>query len=414
MAAKSILPSNKTLCLSHISDGHLARRLAGTGEAGRCDICSRLGRSQSGPVINIGDLAELVYEAMLRTHDREGFVVDGKQALEPLATGVVVEKLMAEAVESDVLDDVCSMLSGVIVRGGHWFVPFDMDHDASVEFEWKDFEDRIKHESRLLTPARSGSLPKSAAEKNYAFVRSFLVLTEERMGLIRTYRRGTKLYRARTERDARELERRARKAPARELAAAPPEKASAGRMNAQGVSMFYVALDPRTACAEVAAHSPYSEAVVGTFVLQQPLRILDLTTVLTPRSPFDESPRLDGDDRLNSLSFYVARITQPVLLDGNHPVDYAPTQVFTDALREWSSPGLDGIAYPSGVGEGKNVVLFYSHRMWFESPEEPSSRFESMVRQIEHGRRTSLFRIEPATVRRYDIYRHMTVRRSKM
>lgn len=179
--------------------------------------------------------------------------------------------------------------------------------------------------------------------------------------------------------------------------------------------MFYVALDAATACAEVAAHSPYDEVVVGTFVLQQPLRVLDLTTVPATRSIFDDSPTQDGDERLNSLSFYVERITQPVILDGNHPVDYAPTQVLTDAIREWADPRVDGIAYPSRVSEkgGTNVVLFYSDRMWFESPEEPSSRFERMVREVEHGRRTSLFRIDPRTVRRYRVSRQISVRRNK-
>jgi hypothetical protein len=178
--------------------------------------------------------------------------------------------------------------------------------------------------------------------------------------------------------------------------------------------MFYAARDPRTACAEVAAHSPYDDTVVGTFVLQQPLRILDLTAVPPSRSPFDDRPISEGDDRLNSLSFYVERITQPVILDGNHPVDYAPTQVLTDALREWSDPRLDGIAYPSRVSDsgGTNVVLFYADRMWFESPDEPSSRFEAMVRLTEHERKTSLFRISPSTVRRYQVSRKISVARS--
>lgn len=176
--------------------------------------------------------------------------------------------------------------------------------------------------------------------------------------------------------------------------------------------MFYVALDAMTACAEVAVHSPYDEAVVGTFVLEQPLRILDLTTVPTTRSAFDDNPAQDGDERLNSLSFYVERITQPVILDGNHPVDYAPTQVLTEAIREWSDPRLDGIAYPSRVSEGggTNVVLFYSDRMWFESPEETSSRFERMVREVEHGRQTSLFVIDPKTVQRCHASRQISVR----
>jgi RES domain-containing protein len=130
-------------------------------------------------------------------------------------------------------------------------------------------------------------------------------------------------------------------------------------MNAQGVPMLYVTLDAETACAEVASHSPYDETVVGAFILQQPLRILDLTQVPPPRSVFDETHK-EGDDRLSSLSFYKDRITRPVILDDNHPVDYVPSQMLTEAFRWWTNPRLDGIAYPSRVRKGgTNVVLFF-------------------------------------------------------
>lgn len=406
--------SDYALCLSHVADEHLLRRLLVSAEEGRCEICTAIGRPQVGSVVNFERLAQVVYDTILRSHDNHGFYVDGEQILGPLTTGEVAASLLADAIELDVLDAVTETVASLIHEDLDWFVPYDMDHEAGVEFEWNDFEDSIKHESRMLTAPRRAQ-PNSAAEKNYAFVRSLLVLAEERVGLIRTCQRGTKLYRARIDRDARELESKAKRAPARELGAAPRDRASAGRMNAQGVAMFYVALDAATACAEVAAHSPYDEVVLGTFVVQQPLRILDLTAVPPTRSIFDDSPMQDGDERLNSLGFYVERITQPVILDGNHPVDYAPTQVLTDAFREWADPRLDGIAYPSRVSEtgGTNVVLFYSDRMWFESPDEPSSRFERMVRDVEHGRKTSLFRIDPKTVRRYRVNRLISVKHSK-
>ena len=178
---------------------------------------------------------------------------------EPLTTGDVAASLLADAIELEVLDAVTEIVASLINEELDWFVPYGMDHEAGVEFEWNDFDDTIKHESRMPTVPR-GNHPESAAEKNFAFVRSLLVLAEERVGLIRTYQRGTKLYSAHVDRDARELESRARKAPAHELGAAPRDRASAGRMNAQVVPMFYGALDAATTCAEVAAHSPYDEA----------------------------------------------------------------------------------------------------------------------------------------------------------
>lgn len=408
------MPTDRALCLSHISDEHLLSRLAAPTGDGACVICAGTERP-SGQVVTIGCLATVVYDAMLRSYDHDGWHIDGEQLLPPLTTADVVAALLADAIQFDAVDQVTDEVVSLINQDADWFAPYDMDEEAGIEFEWNDFEESVKHESRMLSPSIDGVRPKTAAEKNYVFVKSLLVLAEDRMGLVRTYERGAKMYRARTERDARALELKAKKAPARELGAAPRDKASAGRMNVQGVSMFYVALDAATACAEVATHSPYDEVVVGTFVLQEPLRILDLTSVPPVRSVFDDTPMQDGDERLDSLSFYVDRITKPVILDGNHPVDYAPTQVITDAMREWTQPRLDGIAYPSRVSsnKGTNVVLFYSDRMWFESPNETSSRFERMVREVEHGRKTSLFHIDQNTVRRHHVSRQITVERSR-
>jgi hypothetical protein len=177
--------------------------------------------------------------------------------------------------------------------------------------------------------------------------------------------------------------------------------------------MFYAAFNPETACAKVASHSPYDEVVAGTFILQQPLRILDLTQSLLIRSVFDDSPSADGEGRLASLGYYVQRITQPVILDGNHPVDYAPTQVLTDAFRYWANPRIDGIAFPSRVSKGgSNVVLFFGNSRWFERVGKSVSRFQRFERSLERGTSAPLFVIDPKTVRRFRVDRSITVKRA--
>jgi RES domain-containing protein len=313
-----------------------------------------------------------------------------------------------------VFDLACELVARLISEELDWFEPYDMDYEAGVEFEWNDFEQSVKHESRLLSiPA--GPKAETVPEKNYEFVRSLLVFAAEHAGLIQPLARGTRLYRARTERDARTLERDARDSPEAQLGPAPEDRASAGRMNAQGVPMFYAAFDAETACAEVASHSPYDEAVAGTFILHQPLRVLDLTQSLPIRSVFDDSPPVEGDDRLASLGYYVQRITQPVILDGNHPVDYAPTQVLTDAFRYWADPRIDGIVYPSLVSKGgKNVVLFFGNPRWFERVGESVSRFQRFERLTERGTPGPLFVIDPKTVRRYSVDRDITVKRTQV
>ncbi|MFJ3404154.1 RES domain-containing protein [Promicromonospora sp. NPDC090134] len=399
--------TDDTMCLRHITDRHLLRRVEQFATSGACTICV----TASGQVINLEHLAQVVYDFAERTYDHDGFRIEGEQLQSPMDTEEIVERLLADAIEPAVLDPVAGLMGGLIHEELDWFEPFDMDHNAGVEFEWDDFEQSIKHESRLLSPA-AGAQPETAPERNHEFVRSLLVFAEKRAGLVRAIGRGTELHRARIERDARKLERDARESPAGTLGPAPAERVSAGRMNAQGVPMLYVAQDVETACAEVASHSPYDEAVVGTFILQRTLHILDLTLVPPPRSVFDDTIE-EGDNRLNSLGFYRDRITRPVILDGNHPVDYVASQILTEAFRWWTSPRLDGIAYPSRVREGgTNIVLFFGDPIWFETVGETKSRLTRYQRHDKHGAEDPLFVIDHKTVRRYRVNRALTVERS--
>ena len=400
------------MCLAHISDAHLLRRLEEFAEDGECTICATDDLVPSGHVVNFEHVARVVDEVAQASYDHEGWVSDGEQVLAPLTTEQVVAALLTDAIHVDALDLAVGLTTSLLQEERDWFEPFDLDREGSLEYSWDEFEERVKHESRALLPPRGGR-PESAPEQNYAFIKPLLVLAEHRAGLIRDLSRGTKLYRARAEREAHDLERAVRESPARQLGPAPRERASAGRMNAQGVPMFYVALDQETACAEVALHSPYDEAVVGRFIVQKPLRVLDLTTVPEPRSVFDDTPRLEFEEQLDALSIYRERITRPVILDGHHPVDYAPTQVLTDAFRYLPEHPLDGIMYPSRVREGgKNLVLFFGDRMWFESPSDRSTRLEKFRRQNEHGQTTSLFHIDPKTVRRVRVRREINIIRN--
>lgn len=399
------------LCISHILDAHLKARLQINSHAGECFVCITEGMHQSRPVVNLGLVAEIILSVADRLYDHEGFVIEHEQLLKPHQTVDVVQSILEGCVQPTALEVMATHIAKLIGSDYDWFEPFDEAREAGITFEWADFEANVKHVSRLLSPV-AGARPDSAPEKSFTFVQSLLVLAEDGAGLVQTLSRGTKLYRARIERDARDLEKHLRTSPATGLGPAPADRVSAGRMNAQGVPMLYVAREADTACAEVASHSPYDEAVVGTFILQQPLRILDLTTIPARRSLFDET-REPYDERLRSLSFYVDQITRPVILDDNHPVDYVPSQIITDAFRWWTTPRIDGIAYPSRIRTGgKNIVLFFGDSKWFEEVGKPSSRFARFQRAEERGTGAPLFVIDPKTVRRYQVTRALSVQRS--
>jgi RES domain-containing protein len=148
--------------------------------------------------------------------------------------------------------------------------------------------------------------------------------------------------------------------PDRYMGPPPSRVARPGRMNAQGISVFYGATLAEVAIAEV--RPPVGgRAVVGEFEITRQLRLLDLTAARDAHetgSIFDSTykERLHRADFFRSLGKLMAR---PVMPD-DEGLDYLPTQAVADFLATTNEPRLDGIIYPSAqVEEGCNVVLFH-------------------------------------------------------
>jgi hypothetical protein len=144
------------------------------------------------------------------------------------------------------------------------------------------------------------------------------------------------------------------------LGSPPANLASAGRMNARGISVFYGATDADVAIAEV--RPPVgSRAAVGKFCIIRPLRLLDLTAlkyVQDGGSVFDPTlkRRLERVAFLRSLE---QRMTRPVM-PNDEAFDYLATQAIADFLATENAPQLDGIIFRSAqVKDGRNVVLFH-------------------------------------------------------
>ncbi|HEY1544017.1 MAG TPA: RES family NAD+ phosphorylase [Xanthobacteraceae bacterium] len=168
----------------------------------------------------------------------------------------------------------------------------------------------------------------------------------------------TALHRARVFQSSDPLEE-AMKRPDLGLGPPPSRIATAGRMNAWGISVFYGALDPTVALAEI--RPPVgSRVIVGKFIILRPLRLLDveaLKSVFVKGSIFDPAfiRKLERARFLGRLS---DRITRPVM-PNDEPTDYLVTQAIADYLA--TEAKLDGIIYPSAQAAGakKNVVLFH-------------------------------------------------------
>jgi hypothetical protein len=142
----------------------------------------------------------------------------------------------------------------------------------------------------------------------------------------------------------------------------PPESlATAGRMNARGISVFYGASNRKAAIAEV--RPPVgSQIALAQFEIIRKLRLLDLSALSDIRvtgclADFGLAGRMDDAVFLRSLS---RRIRRPAMPD-DEPSEYLATQAIVDFLATEASAPIDGIIFPSlqSVGHDLNVVLFH-------------------------------------------------------
>ena len=150
------------------------------------------------------------------------------------------------------------------------------------------------------------------------------------------------------------------KYPVQELGPPPSSVAKRGRMNAQGISVFYGAKDETTCLAELRVPVG-SHVVMAKFELLQPVRLLDLRAL---ENLYVEEIHFDPDysDRQGRAAFLrrlASEFSRPVM-PGDEDVDYLPTQVVAEYLSSKANPSLDGILFPSSqTGEGgQNLVLF--------------------------------------------------------
>jgi hypothetical protein len=225
--------------------------------------------------------------------------------------------------------------------------------------EWSSFEHQLQTESRFLNRSFQETL-----DGVFTGIEGFI--TREGNSVIETIGPDTvaaTLFRARVFQTFESLTAGLGR-PDREVGSPPIGKAAAGRMNASGISVFYGALNPSTAIAEV--RPPVgSDVVVATFEILRPLRVLNLSSlrqIIIRSSYFDPNSR-PLQERAAFLDLLSNKMTRPVMPEREH-ADYLVTQVIADYLA--SEHRLDGILYPSvqvaadlPALNRTNIVLFH-------------------------------------------------------
>jgi hypothetical protein len=198
---------------------------------------------------------------------------------------------------------------------------------------WKDFVRYIKHENRF-----------HSNHINYEVLKDYLMK-------LTTNVEEEAFFRARISNE-RELGR-------DDMGAPPPEYATAGRANSEGISHLYLASETNTVVSEIRP-SLGDTIYIGKFPIREDLKVIDFR-LLKSLDVFEFNDPTRFAINLEIFSEMSKAISKPVR-SGDSKLDYLPTQFIVDfikSLNEIETAGYHGIIFESTVStSGYNLMIF--------------------------------------------------------
>lgn len=344
----SIMNSDNHVCLTCIGDDHLRTQAAPTAGVGDCEYCD----AQNVPGITVAELCGLVL-APLQAHvvhgesmahfdgdsDRPSYEQEGNDLNAMLQEEVGVDDELADHLADELVDsDGYDPSDGdtPFFSGETNYVRRYVSSEGYGEL-WNEFCERVKHQRRFFDDDAKAMLARLLGD---GAADPTIRLPAMAVGP------GTPiphLYRARRARTTEEAES-FLKHRAKELGPPPSAAATAGRMNSQGIAVFYGAVTEDTAVSEIRP-SVGGLAVVGKFLIPTPLRLLDLSRIREQFTGSVFAPNYaDRAARCRFLEGFHARIARPVL-PHEEQIEYLPTQAVAEYVH--AVLGFDGILYAS-------------------------------------------------------------------
>ena len=359
----------KHICHECIGEAFLAAEVKSQGLSGLCDQC---GIVQGA--ITLWDLADRIHEVL-----KEHFQLTPPYPDEPYEYMMANESLwerrgdpvkdvigdLAE-LEPDIVDQIVALLSGQNAYGamrageedpyGNEAMYEARDPDASsFRYTWDEFRQHVRSRSRFFS---------EEADKMLTFIFGDLNshVANDGTPVVREIKHDDKyiaIWRGRRAQSEQDIER-ILKAPAREMGAPLSSSAKAGRMNAEGISVFYGATDQGTCVSEVRA-TVGGRVVLARFELLRPIKLLDLdalANVYAHGGCFDPE-FVQREGRAEFFRQLVSEISRPVMPQ-DEALEYISTQVVAEYLAHRVNPRIDGIIFGSSQtgGDGRNLVLF--------------------------------------------------------
>lgn len=352
------------VCHKCTGDGFLASDVKKQGDRRKCTYCGEMAEA-----LTLSCIADRIHEVLgdhfILTSDQPFAFANasGNPSEYPVTTLIAEIAMVSEEIAADITKELSeSHTYRQVTQGG------DDPYGPSAEYEvkgasdwgyraWEAFRNEIGSRARFFNSQAEetlsdifGNLYAHTTFRNRPILCEFGPQHEDQF-----------VWRARIALSTMELET-ILKCPASQVGPPPSSSAKPGRMNAQGISVFYGATDVDTCIAEVRAPVG-SRVVLARFRFLRNVRLLDLEAlrwVYYGGSHFN--PNYEEDcGRAEFLGSLVGEMSKPVMPE-DESTEYVITQAVAEYLASRVAPRLDGILYPSSQtgGNGRNLLLFNS------------------------------------------------------
>lgn len=347
---------NGYVCAECVEDEALAAHLAANAEELRCDYC---GRSSDVPIAApVDELVSVVHDGLASEYgdaNEEGVPYESREGGWQGDVQATYDHLWGTLTHERLLADVShAMADTAWVQRDYWRL---RPHQA-LAFGWQSFRRIVTHRHRFLF-ARVAADPDDPDDLSPIGTLEAVCRAILDAELVRTISAGTELFRAHTHAPGKTL------AGAARLSAPPIDLArTSNRMSPAGIAMFYAATDAGTATIEAASADPNASTVatIGRFETLHDLRVVDLSDPPPPPSIFDAARRA-ARQPLMFLGGFAADVSREVTRDGAEHVEYVPTQIVTEYLRDafdvGTGPPLLGLMYSSARPGGLNNCVLW-------------------------------------------------------
>lgn len=354
------------VCYDCVEDEHLKEIILNDGVPIECSVC----HGAYNNAIAVGQLGKLM-EPILREHfslgqEYKNFGKDDngwwEQEGEPLSS--VVQEVLGQ--HFDFEDEI---VDAVIDAEDVWppdgDVPFFDNTSSYVESrirlthyyaQWDHLLDELKHTRRFFSPTAQEFFDQLFDDIDAL---KFWDNEKNEFGsVILELPKGTNLYRARTCTSHQDLTDMFNN-PLKLVGPPPKHLARAGRMNAEGVVVFYGAMDVNTCLAEMRPVLGGDTAVI-TLGSTKPLRLLDFKRLESARGKSLSYFQPDFTLQVEKKAFLRrlhGLISQPII--PSRESDYLITQTMAEYLAHVFHVPFDGIMFASvQQAGGTNIVLF--------------------------------------------------------